>query len=184
MSDDVVQRPTELCPNGTVPVRDMAGEDAEDTRLLREMLKDAEAYLRSFSWCAAVSDAFFGGGIGGVFAVFLFKMKPRDTTISNWMWVITGDIPPAYLPITDASTPTEVFDTYLRGMTRWVELAHQGRTGDEEQGVPPVNAPATREWAENLEHRIEFLRLHVKSRFCKQQISTPGAPPSRLGSGR
>jgi hypothetical protein len=36
---------------GVIPVERMAGEDDEDTALLREMLAEAKNYVLSFSWC-------------------------------------------------------------------------------------------------------------------------------------
>ena len=76
-----------------------------------------------------------------------------------------GDIPPAYLPISDCQSPTEVFRTYINGMSRWVKLARLGQTGTPEQGIPPVNVPATPEWAEKLERRLDGLILAVRPFF-------------------
>jgi len=41
---------------------------------------------------------------------------------------VVGDIPSVYLPISDASSPGEVFETYIDGMRRWVERAQNGDT--------------------------------------------------------
>jgi hypothetical protein len=64
---------------GVVPVELLAGGDDEDTALLRGMSQDAEAYLRSFSWCKEVQGSFFGGGVGGIIAVFLFNIRAAQT---------------------------------------------------------------------------------------------------------
>ena len=58
--------------SGVVPAQAITGDDEQDTQLLRQMLSEADAYLRSFPWCKGVLSSFFGGGVGGVFAVFLF----------------------------------------------------------------------------------------------------------------
>src|SRR5690242_17053339 len=116
------------------------------TKLLRRMLRDAEAYIRSFSWCKDVLSSFFGGGVGEVFAVFLFNIRPARPEVGAWIWIVVGDIPSAYLPIRDAKNPAEVFKTYLSGMGKWIELAREGRGGTPDDGVPPVNLPATPEW--------------------------------------
>src|ERR1700704_1264925 len=83
---------------GVVPVERMTGDDDEDAALLRGMSTGAEEYLRSFSWCGDVLSSFFGGGVGGVFAVFLFNIHPARPEVSSWIWVVVGDIPSAYLP--------------------------------------------------------------------------------------
>lgn len=157
---------------GMVPVERMTGDDAEDTTLLRGMSKEAEAYLRSFSWCGDVLSSFFGGGVGGVFAVFLFHIYSARPEVGSWIWIVVGDIPPAYLPLEDAKSPAEVFQRYMLGMSKWVELARQGRSGTADDGVPPVNVPATLEWAEKLEHRLHSLRLIVKPFFDDTNEST------------
>ena len=96
---------------GVVPVELITGDDDEDTALLRRMAQAAEAYLRSFSWCKEVSGSFFGGGVGGIIAVFLFNIRPARPAGGSWIWIIVGDIPSAYLPLEDAASPAEVFKT-------------------------------------------------------------------------
>ncbi len=48
-----------------VPEEAITGDDAEDTRLLREMASDARRYLESQSWCERVTDLRLGDGVGG-----------------------------------------------------------------------------------------------------------------------
>ena len=81
------------------------------------------------------------------------------------MWIVVGDIPPAYIPLEDCRTSREVFDTYIDGMKRWVQLAREGREAAPEDGVPQVNVPTTREWAESLDGRLSSLTKLVQSLF-------------------
>jgi hypothetical protein len=150
---------------GVVPVELMTGDDDEDTALLRRMSQDAEAYLRSFSWCKEALGSFFGGGVGGIIAVFLFNIRSTRPDVGSWIWIVVGDIPSAYLPLEDAKSPGEVFKTYLWGMSKWVELAREGRSGTADDGIPPVNVPATPEWAEKVQQRLNSLRLIVQPFF-------------------
>lgn len=64
-----------------------------------------------------------------------------------------------------ARPPAEVFRTYIRGMSNWVELARRGKTGIAKQGIPPVDVPATPEWAERLSLRLYGLTVSVKLLF-------------------
>lgn len=157
---------------GVVPVHSMKGDDEEDTVLLRKMSQEAEAYLRSFSWCGDVQSSFFGGGLGGVFAVFLFNIRATQQDVGPWIWIAVGDIPFAYLPIEDANSPAEVFKAYLSGMTRWVEYARSGPKGPAGDDVPPVNVPATPEWAAKLEKRLNSLRLMMPPFFDDKEESS------------
>jgi hypothetical protein len=141
------------------------GDDEQDTLLLRTMSGEARRYISSFPWCGRIQSSYFGGGVGGLFAVFLFHIRPSRPGVEPWIWIVVGDIPPAYLPISDCTTPREVFRTYIRGMKKWVELARTRRTGSPEDGVPPVDVPATPEWAERLDQRLAGLMLAVKPMF-------------------
>lgn len=148
-----------------VPVGNIVGDDEQDTVLLRKMAHDAERYICSFPWCGAVLKSYLGGGVGGIFAVFFFHIRPSRPDVEPWIWIIVGDIPPAYLPLSDCKSPAEVFRTYIRGMTNWVELARKGLTGTPAQGVPPVNVPATPEWAEKINQKLYGLTIAVKPSF-------------------
>ena len=129
------------------------------------MSQDAKQYISSFPWCETILSSYFGGGVGGIFAVFFFHIRPSRSDVAPWIWIVVGDIPSAYLPVTDCESPAEVFRSYLRGMSRWVELARKGQNGTPEQGVPPVNVPATPEWAETLHQKLYGLTLAVKPFF-------------------
>jgi hypothetical protein len=148
-----------------VPAASIVGDDEQDTVLLRKMSEDAKQYISSFPWCETILGSYFGGGVGGIFAVFFFHIRPSRFDVAPWIWIVVGDIPSAYLPITDCESPAEVFRSYIRGMNRWVELARKGQNGTPEQGVPPVNVPATPEWAERLNQRLDALTLAVKPFF-------------------
>jgi hypothetical protein len=155
----------ELIASELVLTQDLEGDDEQDSFLLRKMSEEAKHYISSFSWCSEIRNSYFGGGVGGIFAVFLFYIRPGRPNVESWIWIVVGDIPPAYLPVSDCKSPGEVFKNYIRGMTRWVELARLGRTGTPEDGVPPVNVPATPEWAEKLGQRLVGLTLSVKAVF-------------------
>ena len=47
--------------SGVVPAHGIGADDEKDTKLLRHMLRDSEAYIRSFSWCKDVVSSFFDG---------------------------------------------------------------------------------------------------------------------------
>jgi len=155
----------EQIASGLVPIGEICGDDDVDTQLLQELGEEANRYISSFSWCKTIIGAYFGGGVGGIFAVFFFHIQPSGKGVDPWMWIMVGDVPPAYLPLEDCSSPAEAIETYLAGMERWVELARKGETGSPDQGVPPVNVPATPEWAEQLNGRLSALRLAVKPFF-------------------
>lgn len=135
----------------------MAGEDDEDTSFLKEMAKDAANYLQSFSWCASVKRLYFGKGVGGVVAVFLAEITPAKAGVDDWLWVVVGDLPPAYF-VTDLKTPLEVVEAYIDHRTTWVNCVLGTHPLGED--VMPVNIPATPENAKLLSTRLDVLREH------------------------
>jgi hypothetical protein len=129
------------------------------------MARDAADYISSFRWCGAVCDSYFGGGVGGIFAIFLLHIQPSRPDVDNWIWVMVGDKAPAYLPIADCASVGEAFRMYLWGMANWVRLARDGRAAAAEEDVPPVDLPLTSESADWLERKIQLLTLLVQPVF-------------------
>jgi hypothetical protein len=145
-----------LAPEGgLVPVEDMRGDDLQDTHLLNEMLEEATDFIRGFAWSGAIRGRWFGLGVGGVVAVFLFELAPARPDVDDRLWVVVGDLPPAYLVLDDAPTPREALARYVEEMSRWVEAASAGAPVDH---LIPTNAPPTRENADLLASRLAFIR--------------------------
>lgn len=138
-----------------MPIEQLFGEDSFDTKLLTEMAIEAQKFLESQPWCKQVFEGYFAAGLGGIFAIFLFRIDTAAREADEWMWIINGDIPPAYLPLSDEVTPREVFEAYLAGMLRWVAVARGERLNGPD--VPPVAVSPTREWADNLKNRLTVL---------------------------
>ena len=85
-------------------VAQIAGEDAEETELLRASLEEATAFLKAFDWCRGIREMYFGLGVGGVVSVFLFRIDAAPM-VDEWVWVIVGDLPSCYL-VTDEAQIT------------------------------------------------------------------------------
>jgi hypothetical protein len=147
---------------GIIPIDQLFGDSEEDTRLLTEMAQKARNYISSFSWCKSILKAHFGDGYGGIVAVFLFHIEPGQAQVDEWLWVVVGDVPSAYLVTDDCKTPSEALDSYVWEMSKWVELAKRGKSSKK---VIPVNAPSTPEYAEMLESRLKVFREIVLPAF-------------------
>ncbi len=147
---------------GVVPIDQMTGDDPEDRRLLKVMSSGAENYLRSFSWCKNIREAYFGDGYGGIVAVFLFHIEPARENVDEWLWVVFGDVPPAYLVTDSCKCPSQALEGYVEEMSKWVELAKVGLSSDD---VIPVLVPATPENAADLEKRINLLSTVIVPAF-------------------
>ena len=121
------------------------------------MGEDAKKYLAAMPWCRRIREGYFGDGVGGVVAVFLFRIEPLSDA-DEWVWVVNGDLPDAYFVIDRSPTASDALETYCELMSEWVEAV---RSGSSLKNVFPVDAPATKEAAKSLENIIEFIRSEI-----------------------
>jgi hypothetical protein len=148
--------------SGVVPLAEMRGENSEETELLLLAANAAKKYLEAFPWCKHVVESYFGDGIGGVVEIFCFRIAPARPSVDEWLWVIVGDIPPAYLVTDNCRTPSEALQGYIEEISKWVNLAKEGRSSN---NVIPVAASPTPDNATDLEKRLCFLRDFALPRF-------------------
>src|ERR1700738_1135963 len=92
------------------PLDSMEGEDAEDTKLLKEMATKARQFVSSHEWCERVDGLYLAYGVGGVIAVFLTQITPRSDDVDEWFWVIVGDVPSAYITADGNPTAADALD--------------------------------------------------------------------------
>lgn len=152
---------------GVVPIAAMRGDDDDDTARLRPMFEQASSYLRSFAWCREIKEAYFGLGVGDIVAVFLFGIERAKEGAYEWLWVVVGDLPPACLLTGEAKHPAAALDGYVFEMERWVEAVTSGSSVD---GLIPVNAPPSLEYADLLKRRLVFLHRYVLSTYAEDDL--------------
>lgn len=134
-----------------------AGEDDEDDSKCREHFREAERYLTSFRWCSRIEETCVGYCVGGIITILLMKILPARDDADEWIWVIVGDLPRAYIAPAEPR-PAEALEDYIFQMRRWVDAAKQGKPVGK---LIPVNVAATPEWAAKLESRLDFLEREI-----------------------
>ncbi len=152
---------------GVCTLDQMRGDDEQDQHLLLRMAGQARTYLSSFAWCRAVKAQYFGDGYGGVVAVFFFHIEPARADVEEWLWVLVGDLPWAYIDIESTTLPSQVLERYVEGAIRWVEYAKSGNPDDPQA---PLDLPRTMENAEKLETSVAFLKQHMIPAFQQSEI--------------
>lgn len=105
-------------------------------------------------------DLYVGIGIARVIAVFLARIQPASPDVDCWLWIVIGDVPPAYLVADDNPSPHAALEAYILEMTQWIDAV---RKGSPIKDLIPVNAPPTKEFADMLASRLEFLDRVVLS---------------------
>ena len=133
---------------------DITGVDAEDTALLKRMHGEARRFASSHKWCDLIQDEYLAFGVGGIIAVFLFKIGPIGDDVDPWIWVIVGDVPSAYITTEDNDTWQEALEGYVFEMRQWCRAV---KAGESTEDLIPVNVMPNLEHAEQLEQRLDFL---------------------------
>ena len=136
----------------------MAGEDDEETDQLRTLYEDAKEFIKSFKWSGKVENVYFGLGVADVIGVFLFELVPVSEDVDRFLWVIVGDVPPAYLVIDNAKNPACALGIYIAEMNRWADAVNAGESI--KQNIP-VNGAPTKENAASLKKRLEFIEREI-----------------------
>ena len=85
------------------------------------------------------------------------------------LWVVVGDLPPAYLVTDDVPDALCALRDYIGLMRRWVAAV---KAGEPVVDLIPVNAPATLANAEALRIRLDSLEHNILQEY---QERLPGA---------
>lgn len=146
-----------------VPVEEIATSRLADRDDIQKMADQAQGYLLSHKWCRSIRRGYFERGVAGILAVFYFEIEPDNA--DDAVWVIVGDIPPAYMDTESCATGVEALDAYMDCMSEWVEAVRAGRQVDDlipvgyvDSGRPMDPTPAT---AEMLAQRLETIKEMV-----------------------
>lgn len=130
----------------------------EDREELNSLSKEAIAFLMGFGWCTSIAAAYLALAVPNVFGVFLINLVPTRPEVDNWLWVVVGDIPPAYLVVDHCSDGIKALETYLREMRRWVETVNKGESVED---CIPVNCAPTKKNAKDLSERLTLLNQFI-----------------------
>lgn len=125
--------------------------DAEEVDLAAE----ARQFLASHPWCARVRRVALKFTIPDYLGVFLCTLVPRAPEVDTTLWVVVGDLPAAYLVHDAPDTWQDALAGYVGEMRRWVEAVRTGASLDD---VIPVDAPATRQVADMLASRLDYIQ--------------------------
>lgn len=54
-------------------------------------------FLQKLGYWSCIDSIFLAWGVSGIVAVFFVQVTPRRLEIDDRLWVVVGDLPPAYL---------------------------------------------------------------------------------------
>ena len=143
-----------------IPIQELS-DDPDDEKCLYRFAQTAKSFLLSQNWCDEIKAAYLAYGVDGVLGAFFFEIIPAKSNIDNQLWVIAGDVPPAYLVFDENPNPSDALDGYVYEMRRWVEAVKSGQRID---NLIPVcyqdstnQVPPSLEFSEMLEGRLQFI---------------------------
>ena len=132
---------------------DLTDDDPADPLSRRQLAQQALWFLVCHEWCASVRHGYAGMVYEGILGVFFFEIEPLRNADPE-VWVIVGDLPPAYIACDDCPNAAAALDGYCGAMSEWVQAVRQKKPVDD---LIPVNAPPTEEYADLLERRLRFI---------------------------
>lgn len=147
----------------------------DDVEEMIPMYQKAKDFLEFYDWCSEIQESYVGMLYPGIVALFLFRIIPARKDVDEWIWVIVGDLPPTYLTTDECPTAATALDGYIGAMLEWVDAAQKGKSVAE---LIPVNVPATKENAEILKKRLDFLDKKILTEYqddlkASARIGTP-----------
>ncbi len=137
----------------------------EECDSLKNMAREALSFLQWHSWCKIVKQGYLDIGWPGILAIFYFEIEPASASADDTLWVVVGDIPPAYIDTVSCPTAALALSGYLNAMQEWMDHISTQQPVD---NLIPVyrrhsllRMPPTRESAQLLQTRLDFIRTQL-----------------------
>ena len=131
----------------------------DDDIVIIDFSREAKKYLLSHLWCSEVTDGWLAIYWEGILGVFLFKISSDYEEVDDYVWMVVGDLPSAYVDIESANSPNEVLKAYVGIMSDWVNGVLNNTSLED---CYPVEVPPTKEYAEMLNSRLDFLLKEIE----------------------
>ncbi len=132
---------------------------------LADLGREATDFLQWHRWCRSIKQGYLNCGWPGILAVFYFEIEPAWDGVDASLWVIVGDIPPAYLDLVNCPDAASALDEYLYAMQEWVDHVQAGKSVAElipvYQRVSLERLKPSAEFAKMLQSRLEFIRTKI-----------------------
>lgn len=136
--------------------------DSEEERKEFEPIeRRARDFLTSHTWCPPIQATFVGAYFPPIVSVFAYKVEKShpigtdSTDVLEWIWVVVGDLPSAYLVNEEITDGLVALAGYTAVAADWVKAVEAGGSAD---GPVCFDAPAEKKYAELMRPRIEFLK--------------------------
>lgn len=153
-------------------IDEITQSEIEDKNELYELAEEAKKYLLSQQWCSLINEGWLDRGWGNLIAVFYFDLEASTTIAPNSIWVIVGDLPPAYIDTQDNPNGACAIEAYVREMQKWIDNVSKGKPVDD---LIPINVPPELKYAKMLQARLKLIREEILSCYQDELNDVRGA---------
>lgn len=138
-------------------VQDVIKSKEEDVEFIA-LAEEANSFLKSHKWCESIKKQWLVAEWENLLIVFFFEIIPDSTDTDDRVWVIVGDLPPAYIDIQSATNETEAIQVYTEIMDDWVQCVKNRQSTED---CYPINVPPENKYAEMLDTRLQLIRKYI-----------------------
>ena len=135
--------------HGMIPV-----DQLQNLKLI-EYAQRVTPFLQKLGYWSSIDSIVLAWGVSDIVAVFFVQVTPKRLEIDDRIWVVVGDLPPAYFVCDNINDWQEALGAYVDEMGKWVEAVLECRSI---QHLIPVNVAPTIEHANMLKSRLQLLR--------------------------
>lgn len=97
-------------------IDDLPSSGIEYIDELKELSKEVIIFVGGLIWCNRIVDVKFDRGWGYIMAVFYVTIERTSKNIPSQLWVVVGDLPPAYIDVDDNPNGACAIDSYVMEM--------------------------------------------------------------------
>jgi hypothetical protein len=138
----------------------IVGDSEQDTNLLISMMEQAKDFICSHPWGKEPDQSYLACGIGGLYSIWLFDYNLPFINEDKSLWVIVGDIPPAYLVTDEILNCKDALMCYISIMRDWIKCV---KNNDSLVDCFPVDVEPNIVNANLLSSRLDFLDCFVST---------------------
>ena len=137
-------------------IRELAESDLDYRDEIVDSIAEAKSYLMKFGWCDEIREGWLAASFGYILNILYFEIVPDYKSCTDThVWVVVGDLPPAYIDTISAPSAHDALQVYISIMQEWVDAVMAEKSVED---CFPVNVPPQKHYAEMLNTRLGLLK--------------------------
>ena len=133
-------------------------ESAEEVEGLKALAAEARHVVERVDWTRPIIDLVFAFGVAPILGLYLMRFQPGGPPEDAERWLVVGDLPPMNFETDDTPTPDLALRLYCAIAQ---DLADNVLAGRDLSDSYPIEVEPTREYAEMLLSRVDFIRREL-----------------------